>query len=253
MPGVAPLWYTGVMARPWLPWLVLALSVLTWPGEGLAARPEQGITWLGHASFKIARGGIVLYVDPWRLTEAPHDADVVLITHPHFDHLSVPDIRKVAKDSTVFIGPPDCLGELKGDRRPIAPGQQITLEHVTVEAVPAYNTAKPYHPKAKQWVGYVIEVDKVRIYHAGDTDVIPEMRQLAGVDVALLPVSGAYVMSAAEAGLAANLLDPQVAIPMHYGAIVGTNNDARRFEEECRPIPVKILPAPSRQSSDSAS
>lgn len=231
----------------------IALSLLAYPGESLAARPERGITWLGHAAFRIERGGVVIYVDPWRIAGEPGDADLVLITHPHFDHLSVPDIQKVAKASTVIIGPPDCLTELTGDLRPVTPGRQVSVGDVTVEAVPAYNLSKPHHVKQQRWVGYIVEVDGVRIYHAGDTDLIPEMRQLTDITVALLPVSGTYVMTAEEAGLAANLFDPQVAIPMHYGSVIGTNNDARRFQEECKPVPVRLLPAPSAPSSADSS
>jgi len=220
----------------------LALSVmLVAPAQ---AGPSDGITWLGHASFRIERKGAVVYVDPWKLTDEPHDADIVLITHPHFDHLSVPDIQKVAKGTTVVVGPPDCLKELTGDLRPVKPGDSLTLGAVTVDAVPAYNTNKAYHPKQNQWVGYVITIGKTRIYHAGDTDVIPEMHGLL-VDVALLPVSGTYVMTAEEAATAAALINPKLAIPMHYGTIIGGEADARRFQSRCEPIPVKILTKPS--------
>ena len=212
------------------------------------AGPADGITWLGHASFRIERKGQVVYVDPWQLAEAPHDADVVLITHPHFDHLSVPDIQKVAKGTTVVVGPPDCLNDLTGDTRPVKPGDSLELGAVTVEAVPAYNTNKAFHPKQNQWVGYVITIGKRRIYHAGDTDVIPEMRGLE-VDVALLPVSGTYVMTAEEAAQAAALINPKLAVPMHYGTIIGSEQDARRFQSRCDLIPVKIFTKPATPRS----
>lgn len=208
-------------------------------GNPAQAGPADGVEWLGHASFRIERKGTVVYVDPWKLDDAPHDADVILITHPHADHLSVPDIQKVAKPTTVVVGPPDCLKDVTGETRAVRPGETLEVGAVTVEAVPAYNTNKAFHPKQNGWVGYVIELGKTRIYHAGDTDVIPEMHGLV-VDVALLPVSGAYVMTAEEAAMAAGVIAPKLAVPMHYGTIIGSETDALRFRARCEPIPVKI-------------
>lgn len=221
-------------------------------GAGIFAGVEEGITWLGHASFRIERARTIIYIDPWRLPDAPGDADWVLITHPHYDHLSVPDIQKVVKPTTVIVGPPDCLTELTGDLRPVKPGESVTVGEVTVEAVAAYNTSKPYHPRQNQWVGYIVTVGKVRIYHAGDTDVTPEMREFRA-DVALLPVSGTYVMTAEEAAMAANFMAPKLAIPMHYGTIVGNSSDAIRFKERCAPVPVKIYSVQSARRSSEGS
>ena len=206
-----------------------------------AADPATGLTWLGHSSFKIARkNSPVIYIDPWKIVGEPHDADAILITHPHFDHFSVPDIQKVAKPTTVIVGPEDCLKNLSGDLRPVKPGDQVELEAVTIEAVPAYNTNKAFHPKQNKWVGYIVDIGGTRIYHAGDTDVIPEMQGIQA-DVVLLPVSGTYVMTAEEAATAVGIINPKVAIPMHYGTIVGSQNDARRFQERCAPVPARIL------------
>ena len=221
----------------------MAIMVAASPSVGHADQMD-GISWLGHASFKIAKKEApVVYLDPWKLPETPHDGDVILITHSHYDHLSVPDIQKAAKPGAVIIGPADCLKDLTGDVRPVKPGQQVVLEGVTIEAVPAYNTGKPFHPKENGWVGYIVTIGGRRIYHAGDTDVIPEMSSFV-VDVALLPVSGTYVMSAEEAATAAGILNPKVAVPMHYGTIIGTENDARQFQRRCAPLTVKIYPAP---------
>lgn len=229
---------------------VVSLGLVGWPAPAFAGL-DRGITWLGHASFRlerrVGRRLKVVYIDPWRVPGEPQDADVILITHPHFDHLSLPDIHKVAKGTTVIVGPPDCLKEVTGTTRAVKPGDHLELDGVGVDVVPAYNTNKPYHPKANQWVGYVVELGKVRIYHAGDTDVIPEMHAIRA-DVALVPVSGTYVMNADEAFMAVSFIDPKLAIPMHYGSIVGSEADAQRFKERCGFIPVKIYSRPSARS-----
>lgn len=212
----------------------------------------KGLTWLGHASFKLVRGGVTIYLDPWQVTGEPHDADLVLITHPHFDHLSAADVAKVVKplDSqgkpqATIVTVADCAEDLKKAEIPtemtvVKPGDFLETKGVRIEAVPAYNTNKTFHPKEKEWVGFIVEIDGARIYHAGDTDQIPEMANLK-VDVALLPVSGTYVMTAEEAAQAAKVLNPRVSIPMHYGAIVGTTADAKRFQTLSVGLLVEIL------------
>ena len=224
-----------------LAFVVVLLISAAGPSPAFAGL-DDGIAWLGHASFRLERKHTVVYVDPWQIATEPHDADAILITHPHFDHLSPSDIGRVAKASTVIVGPPECLKGLTGTLRPVKPGDHVALDGISVDVVPAYNTGTAYHPKANQWVGYLVQLDGgPRIYHAGDTDVIPEMSSFK-VDVALLPVGGTYTMTAEQAAMAANLLDPKLAIPMHYGSIVGGPADAQRFQEACGSIPVKILP-----------
>ncbi|MEM4302686.1 MAG: MBL fold metallo-hydrolase [Candidatus Caldarchaeum sp.] len=196
-----------------------------------------GITWLGHDSFVIKKDKTI-YIDPYKITAGP-PADMVLITHDHFDHLSLDDLKKIVTEKTTIVAAKNCEHELrklgKGIVKYVAAGDSLTLDNVSVKAVPAYNVnkfrepGKVFHPKEYGGVGYVITVDKVSIYHAGDTDFIPEMKELK-VDVALLPVSGTYVMTAAEAVEAANAIKPAVAIPMHYGAIVGSEKDAEEFK-----------------------
>jgi len=201
----------------------------------------SGITWLGHDGFRIEAGGKVIYIDPFKIKDGPA-ADVVLITHDHFDHNSPEDIAKVAGAGTVIVGPESVVEVYAQDTdfecktRSIAPGEKLELEDLTVEGVPAYNTNKKFHPKAEGWLGYVIEVGGRRIYHAGDTDLIPEMGGLENIDVALLPVSGTYVMTADEACEAA----PKVAIPMHWGEIVGEAADAEAFRRGA-PCEVVVL------------
>ncbi len=183
----------------------------------------KDIHWLGHASFRLD-GSATVYIDPWKL-HRPRPADIVLVTHEHHDHLSPDDIASVTKLETVIVCPASCRAKLRGDVRVIKPGQSITIGEVTVRAVPAYNTNKPNHPREAGHVGYVVEMDGRRVYHAGDTDLIPEMAEI-GCDVAILPVGGTYTMTAKEAAEALGLLHPEYAVPMHYGDVVGSSKDA---------------------------
>jgi L-ascorbate metabolism protein UlaG (beta-lactamase superfamily) len=189
---------------------------------------EKNIHWLGHDSFKLV-GQKTVIIDPFKLDKA-EKADIICITHAHFDHLSPEDIAKVQGPDTVIVAPEDCAKKLTGNVQVIKPGKKLIIDGVEIEAVPAYNTNKDFHPKANGWVGYIITLDKIRIYHAGDTDRIPEMKDIRA-DMALLPVSGTYVMTADEAAQAALDIKPEVAIPMHYGSIVGEPKDALRFQE----------------------
>jgi L-ascorbate metabolism protein UlaG (beta-lactamase superfamily) len=203
------------------------------------------VTWLGHDGFKLKKDKVV-YVDPFKLGERPEPADLVCVTHEHFDHLSVEDLKKIVTPRTTVVTITACekaVTELKPKAiRIVAAGDRLEVDGVSVEVLPAYNTNKfrspgnPFHPKADGKVGFVLGIGGVRIYHAGDTDEIPEMAKATGVDVALLPVSGTYVMTAQEAAKACDALQPKLAIPMHYGAIVGSAADAEAFRKavKCR-------------------
>jgi L-ascorbate metabolism protein UlaG (beta-lactamase superfamily) len=197
------------------------------------------IHWLGHDTFRIT-GEKVIYTDPFEIKKKD-TADIILITHEHRDHCSAADVEKVRGPETVIVATPDCAAKLSGDVRFMKPGDRITVEGIDIEAVPAYNTNKKFHPKSNGWVGYIFTVNKKRVYLAGDTDRIPEMKDF-DVDIALLPVSGTYVMTAEEAVNAAVDINPKVAIPMHYDSIVGTPDDAERFASGLKGrVEVRIL------------
>jgi len=189
---------------------------------------KSKIVWLGHDCFRIDASQCV-YIDPYQIQETK-PADVILVSHDHFDHCSPEDVAKVQATDTVIVTEKDSAKKLSGDVRVVAPGERIELKGLAVEAVPAYNTNKDFHPKANGWLGFILDIDGVRIYHAGDSDYIPEMKDFKA-DIAMLPVSGTYVMTAEEAIEAALAIAPKLAIPMHYGAIVGDNSDAIKFRD----------------------
>lgn len=191
---------------------------------------------IDHASFRIKAPGVVVYIDPFRVKGSPRDADIVVCTHDHFDHCSVEDVKRVSKKDTVIVASINCSPKTEKLGLPahlLKPGEAVEVKGVKITAVPAYNVDKPYHPRSYNGIGAVIEIHGTTIYHAGDTDYIPEMEQLRGkVDIALLPVSGTYVMDADEAAKAALAIEPKLAVPMHWGAIVGGRKDAERFKEK---------------------
>ena len=200
----------------------------------------QKMVWLGHDAFRIDAEKFI-YFDPYNISPGPK-ADLILISHEHFDHCSPDDVSKIQGPGTVIVTEKASADKLTGDVRIIAPGESMSIDEVMIEAVPSYNTDKDFHPKQKAWLGFIVEIEGVRIYHAGDTDFIPEMRGFK-VDIALLPVSGTYVMTADQAVEAALAIQPKLAIPMHYGAIVGDDRDALAFEEALKgKIDVLILP-----------
>ncbi len=206
----------------------------------------ENIHWLGHDSFRID-GSRTVYVDPWKISRPTPSADVILVTHDHYDHLSPDDIAALAMSSTVVVGPVAVTEQLPDfQAMTVSPGDTVSAGGVTVTAVPAYNIDKfkapdqVFHPREAGYVGFVIELDGRRIYHAGDTDAIPEMRDVV-CDVALLPVSGTYVMTADEAARACQMIRAEVIVPMHYGDIVGSDADAKQLSRLCGAA-VEILP-----------
>jgi L-ascorbate metabolism protein UlaG (beta-lactamase superfamily) len=200
----------------------------------------ENIKWLGHASILISTGGKNIYVDPWKLIKDQPKGDLILITHPHYDHFSPDDINKIVRNDSVIIGPLDILKIKLGKKIEIKPGQEINLNWVKIKAVPAYNINKHFHPKGNNWCGYIIEIEGNKIYIAGDTDFIPEMKNIVA-DIVILPVGGTYTMTAEEAANAVNTIKPKLAIPYHFGDIVGSEKDAKLFSSFVINSEVKIL------------
>ena len=188
------------------------------------------VHWLGQSGIKIT-GDKIIYIDPFDIREG-ETADLIFITHDHRDHLSEKDLKKIQGDRTIVIIPESCKNRVKGNVRGVKPGETFVLEGVQIKAVPAYNIGKPYHPKEKNYVGYVLTAGNVIYYHAGDTDRIPEMKSIQ-TDVAFLPVGGTFTMNPEEAAEAVRDIHPKVAVPIHWGSIVGSRQDAERFQSLC--------------------
>jgi L-ascorbate metabolism protein UlaG (beta-lactamase superfamily) len=206
----------------------------------------ENIHWLGHDSFRLD-GSSTVYIDPWKLSADASPADLILVTHDHYDHFSPDDIARLSTPRTTLIGPASVTAQVDGVAAiTLGAGETSVVGGVTVTAVPAYNIDKfrepgeVFHPPAAGGLGYLVELDGRRIYHAGDTDAVPEMRDVR-CDVALLPVSGTYVMTAEEAAEACRMISATAVVPMHFGDIVGTAADATRFAGLCG-IPVTVLP-----------
>ncbi len=216
---------------------------------------DTKIEYLGHDGFLITcKDGKKIAIDPYNLSDKVQDkADLILITHSHYDHCSIKDISRLAREGSVIVIPVDAQSKITKienvDMQIIEIGDELEFGKIKIEAVPAYNIGKEFHPKKEGWIGYIIKINGLIIYHSGDTDKIPEMEKLTGYGkhgselIAFLPVSGKFVMDAEEAAEAAFLMKPSLAIPMHYGSEVGTVDDARRFVELCleKGINAKIL------------
>jgi L-ascorbate metabolism protein UlaG (beta-lactamase superfamily) len=209
----------------------------------------DALEWMGHAGFHVHVGRAHVYIDPYRVPDGAPAADLILITHGHYDHFSPQDVERLTKRETWLVGPAAVAERVSGQVHRIEPGETLEDELVRgihVTAIAAYNTSKrdpdgkPFHPRDAGWVGYELNVRGERLYHSGDTDVIPEMDSVTGVDVALLPVSGVYVMTAQEAAEAARRIQPRVAVPMHWGSHIGTEHDARTFAAKA-PVEVQIM------------
>lgn len=207
-----------------------------------------GITWSGHAGFKIIYGNKKVYIDPYKLSKNYKnisDADIVLVTHNHFDHLSIEDLKNIINERTIIVSAQECLSQLKSlqlkESIGIDPRDSVKVDDLKIETVPAYNVNKHFHPKDDRKIGFIVEFGKDRLYHTGNSDMIPEMKD-TNPSIVLIPVSGTYVMNAEEASQAVNeLINPKIAIPMHYGTIVGNKEDAIRFSELVTVCKTKIL------------
>lgn len=203
----------------------------------------EGVTWFRQAAFRFSDAGRLIYIDPWGTGDDAPPADLILITHAHADHLQPDEIARLSAAGAKIVAPHDVAAELSGDVVPVAPGEFHEVAGVRFTTVPAYNIAEErldMHPKANGWVGYVLELPGGTYYHAGDTDHVSELDAVK-TDVAFLPIGGTYTMDAAEAAGLARSIGPQVAVPMHFGFVVGSPSDGDRFRDLAAPIPVQIL------------
>lgn len=199
----------------------------------------ENISVLYHSSIKIEKGKTI-YIDPFKIQEKYADADIIFITHDHFDHYSEEDIEQIRKNDTLIIIPEDLLpkvlenGFLRENIITVEPNNNYSVEGIEFETIPSYNTNKQFHPKENGWVGYIINIEKVRYYIAGDTDITEENKKVK-CDVAFVPVGGTYTMTYDEAATLINEIKPKIAVPIHYGDIVGTKDDAVKFSELISP------------------
>ena len=193
----------------------------------------KNIEVLYHSSIKISKNKVI-YIDPFKIDKNYNDADIVFITHDHFDHYSEEDIDKVINENTTIIIPEELLTKLlrKGINKnaiiTVEPNEKYMVQGIKFETIPAYNTNKTFHPKENGWVGYIITLDDIRYYIAGDTDITEENRKVK-CDVAFVPVGGTYTMNYSEAAELVNIIKPKIAVPIHYGSVVGTKQDATNF------------------------
>lgn len=196
----------------------------------------SNIEWLGHSSIKICKSGKVIYIDPFRLNKSLNDADIIFVTHNHYDHYSYEDIVKIMNDNTKFVVTSDlydtvCEYVSSDNVISVLPNNTYEVDGIKFSTVSSYNVNKQFHPKENNWVGYIIELDGNKYYIAGDTD-INEDNKLVKCDVAFVPVGGTYTMTATEAAELVNIIKPSIAVPIHYGSIVGDEEDALTFIDE---------------------
>jgi len=200
-------------------WMITLLSLFIMRGVPME---QKNIHWMGQSAFRIEDGAMQIYIDPFKIPSNLPKADIIFITHAHFDHFSIEDIAKIKTEHTKIVAPKDVASKFGDAALAVVPEKTYTIGTLKVTTVPAYNLDKKYHPKANKWVGYIITLSNgQKIYHAGDTDFIPEMRGIV-TDIALLPCGGTYTMTAIQAADAANSFKPAVLIPMHFGEGLGT-------------------------------
>lgn len=204
----------------------------------------ENIEVLCHSSIRFNKG-LIIYFDPFKINENYHDADIIFITHSHYDHYSEEGISKVIKDNTTIVVPKDLedmvlqFGFAKEHIIVVSPNEEYSVLGINFKTIPAYNTNKNFHPKSNEWVGYIVNLDQTTYYIAGDTDITEENRQVK-CDVAFVPIGGTYTMTYSEAAELINEIKPQIAVPIHYGLIVGNKEDANNFanlvdkEIECK-------------------
>jgi L-ascorbate metabolism protein UlaG (beta-lactamase superfamily) len=203
----------------------------------------ERFTWLKNSAFRWDGEGMVVYIDPWGTRDDDPPADVVFVTHGHYDHFDRDDIARIRKDGTKFVAPPDVADELTGEVTTVSPGDALEVAGVRIQTVPAYNLSEErldFHPERNRWVGYILTLGGTTYYHAGDTDHTPELDQVRA-DVAFLPAGGHFTMDPVEAAGAARSIAPQVAVPMHFGFVSGSAQDGETFRREAEPLKVEVF------------
>lgn len=203
----------------------------------------ERLTWFRQAAIRYAGEGLTVYIDPWGTSPEDPKADLIFITHAHFDHLQPHEIERLSTSGTKLVAPHDVAKELSGDVTAVAPGESHEIAGVHFETVPAYNIAEErldMHPMANRWVGYVLELDGRRYYHAGDTDALPELESLR-TDVAMVPIGGTYTMDYKEGAGLVKAMQPGVAVPIHFGFVVCSPSHGVLFAREAAPVPVEVL------------
>ena len=183
-----------------------------------------------HSSIKFSKG-LIIYFDPYKIDRDYHDADIIFITHDHYDHYSPLDIKKVIKDDTIIVAPQD-IGEKLSTNNVIGvvPNKNYEVLNIKFKTIPAYNVNKNFHPKENNWVGYLLEYNNIKYYIAGDTDITKENQNIV-CDVAFVPIGGVYTMDYQEAAKLINKIKPRIAVPIHYGLIVGNKDDGIKFSK----------------------
>lgn len=195
----------------------------------------ENIEVLCHSSIKINKEKVI-YIDPFKIENNYNDADIIFITHSHYDHYSEEDINKVKNNETTIIAPCDATSKLlengieKDKVILVEPNKKYSVKGINFETIPAYNTNKKFHPKENGWVGYIIQLEENKYYILGDTDITEENRKVK-CDVAFVPVGGIYTMDFKEAADLINEIKPKIAVPIHYGSIVGTKQDGIKFSK----------------------
>lgn len=195
----------------------------------------DNIKCLGHSSIKIINDKVI-YIDPYNLKESNNDADIIFITHSHYDHFSINDINIIKKDNTIIVITEDVYNEVlklgfkESNIIKVLPNNNYIIDNIKFNTIPSYNINKSFHPKDNNWVGYLIEIDNIKYYIPGDTDLIEEAKEIK-CDILFVPIGGTYTMDYIEASILTNIIKPKIVIPIHYGSIVGSKIDADRFKE----------------------
>lgn len=204
----------------------------------------DAFTWYRQSALKWKGRGITLHIDPWGVPDGDERADLILITHAHFDHFNPDDLPKVTKESSIILAPQDVAAEIKtGDVRGVKPGQTIEAAGLQIATVPAYNLAperQDFHPRDNNWVGYVLDLGGTRTYLAGDTDHTPEMADIK-TDLAFVPIGGTYTMDVSEAAGAIKEISPRLAVPYHFGFVVGSKTLGEEFVRAIAPIEGRVM------------